>query len=69
MRAPFVIYADFECLRKKIFTCSPDGRESYTKQFQQYKPSGYCYLIKCFDDNLFTPILGKYAAQSPDEGI
>ena len=57
MRVPFVIYADFECFTKKMLTCSPDGRESYTKQFQQHKPSGYCYLIKCFDENLFTPIL------------
>ena len=41
------------------------------KQFQQHhdKPSGYCYLIKCFDDNLFAPILDKYTAQSPDEDI
>ena len=69
MRVPFVIYADFECFTKKISTCSPDGSKSYTKQFQQHKPSGYCYLIKCFDDNVFTPILDKYTAQSPDEDI
>ena len=54
---------------KKISTCSPDGSKSYTKQFQQHKPSGYCYLIKCFDDNLFEPKLDKYTAQSPDEDI
>ena len=65
MRVPFVIYADFECLTKKISPCSPDGSKSYTKQFQQHKPSGYCYLIKCFDDNLFAPKLDKYTAQSP----
>ena len=69
MRVPFVIYADFECFTKKISTCSPDGSKSYTKQFQQHKPSGYCYLIKCFDDNLFEPKLDKYTAQSPDEDI
>ena len=69
MRVPFVIYADFECFTKKILTCSPVGSKSYTKQFQQHKPSGYCYLIKCFDDNLFAPILDKYTAQSPDEDI
>ena len=69
MRAPVVIYADFECFTKKISTCSPDGSKSYAKQFQQHKPSGYCYLIKCFDDNLFAPILDKYTAQSPDEDI
>ena len=69
MRVPSVIYADFECFTKKISTCSPDGSKSYTKQFQQHKPSGYCYLIKCFDDNLFAPILDKYTAQSPNEDI
>ena len=69
MRVPFVIYADFECFTKKISTCSPNGSKSYTKQFQQHKPSGYCYLIKCFDDNLFEPKLDKYTAQSPDEDI
>ena len=69
MRVPFVIYADFECFTKKISTCSPDGSKSYTKQFQRHKPSRYCYLIKCFDDNLFAPILDKYTAQSPDEDI
>ena len=69
MRVPFAICADFECFTKKISTCSPDGSKSYTKQFQQHKPSGYCYLIKCFDDNLFAPILDTYTAQSPDEDI
>ena len=69
MRVPFVIHADLECFTKKISTCSPDGSKSCTKQFQQNKPSGYCYLIKCFDDNLFAPILDKYTAQSPDEDI
>ena len=69
MRVPLVIYTDFECFTKKILSCSPDGRESYTKQFQQHKPSRYCYLIKCFDDNLFLPVLDKYTTQSPDEDI
>ena len=69
MLVPFVIYADFECFTKKISTSSPDGSKSYTKKFQQHKPSGYCYLIKCFDDKLFAPILDKYTAQSPDEDI
>ena len=32
-------------------------------------PSGYCYLIKCFDDNLHKPILVQYTAKSSDEDI
>ena len=69
MRVPFVIYADFECYTKKISTCSPDDKESYTKQFQYHIPSGYCYLIKCFDDNLFEPVLVQYTAKSSGEDV
>ena len=68
MRVPFVIYADFECYTKKISTHCPDDRKIYTKQFQHHKPSGYCYLIKCFND-LFEPILVQYTANSSDEDI
>ena len=53
MRVPFVVYADFECLTESIDTCSPDEGKSYTKQYQKHKPSGFCYLIKCYDDELF----------------
>ncbi|EDO32941.1 predicted protein [Nematostella vectensis] len=49
MRVPFVVYADFESFTENIDTCSPDGSKSFTKQYQKHKPSGFCYLIKCFD--------------------
>ena len=69
MRVPFVIYADFECYTKKMSTCCPDNRKSYTKQFQHHMPSGDCFLIKCFDDNLFEPVLVQYTAKSSDEDV
>ena len=56
-------------LCEKISTCCPDNRESYTEQFQQHMPLGYCFLIKCFDDNLFEPVLVQYTAKSPDEDV
>ena len=68
-RVPFVVYADFECFTEKIDTCQPDDSKSFTNQYQKHKPSGFCYLIKCFDDNLFYPKLVKYTAESPDEDI
>ena len=68
-RVPFVVYADFECFTEKIDTCQPDDSKSFTNQYQKHKPSGYSYLIKCFDDNLFSPKLVKYTAESPDEDI
>ena len=53
--APFTIYADFECdLKYKDKNIGDD-----TKQFQKHEPSGCCYLIKCFDDNLFKPLYWK----------
>ena len=67
MRVPFMVYADFECFTESISTCPPDDRRSYTNQYQKYKPSGFCYLIKCFDDNIFTPKLVKYTAESSDD--
>ena len=68
-RVPFVVYADFECFTQKIDTCQPDDGKSFTNQYQKHKPSGYSYLIKCFDDNLFSPKLVKYTAESTDEDI
>ena len=55
MRVPFVVYADFESFNENIDTCYPDGEKSFTNQYQKHKPSSYCYLIKCFDDNIFRP--------------
>ena len=69
MRVPFVVYADFECFTENIHTCSPDIEKSFTKQYQRHKPSSYCYLIKCFDDNIFQPKLVNHTAQSSEEDI
>ncbi|VDI81882.1 Hypothetical predicted protein [Mytilus galloprovincialis] len=46
MRVPFAIYADFECFTEKINTCQPNPTKSYTKQYQQHRPSGFCYRVK-----------------------
>ena len=69
MRVPFVVYADFECYTEKIQTCYPDESRSFTNQYQHHKPSGFCYLIKCFDDELMKPKLVQYTAESSDEDI
>ena len=68
---PFVIYADFECNLKcedKNIGEPVGDRAPRTKQFQKHEPSGYCYLIKCFDDNLFRPKLVKYT-KKPGEDV
>ena len=62
---PFMVYADFECYLLPTDVIIGEN----TRQFQKHKPSGYCYLIKCFDDNLFKPILRRYTIKSQDEDI
>ena len=68
-RVPFVVYADFECFTEKIDTCQPDDGKSFTNRYQKHRPSGFSYLIKCFDDNILAPHLRQYTAESPDEDI
>ena len=69
MRVPFVVYADFECFTEKIDTCQPDDGKSFTNQYQKHSPSGFSYLIKCFDDDILAPHLRHYTAESPDDNI
>ena len=69
MRVPFVIYADFECFTENIQTCYPNESRSFTNQYQHHKPSGFCYLVKCFDDELMKPKLVQYTAESANEDI
>ena len=68
-RVPFVVYADFEYFTEKLSTCYPDESRSFTNQYQHHKPSGFCYLIKCFDDELMKPKLVQYTAESANEDI
>ena len=69
MRVPFVIYADFECFTESLDTSLPNDQKSYTVKYQRHKPSGYCYYIKCFDDNICQPILRKYTATFANEDV
>ena len=62
-KVPFIVYADFECLIKPIQSCSPDDKESYTKQYQKHGPSSFCYHIKCFDDEVYEPKLVSYTGE------
>ena len=62
---PFIIYVDFECYLMPVNNVIGN----HTKQFQKHEPSGYCYLIKCFDDNIYKPKLKIYTKKSEDEDI
>ena len=51
MKVPFVIYADLECLLKKMGTCINNPNESSTK-INKHIPSGYSIFTSCsFDES------------------
>ena len=50
-KAPFVIYADLECLLEKISTCYNNPEESFTTEVNKHTPSGYSVFTNCsFDE-------------------
>ena len=62
-RVPFMIYADTESLVKPIESCEPNPQNSYTKKYQKHEPISFSYYIKCFDDNVFEPVLRSYIGE------
>ena len=69
MRVPFVVYADFESRIIPINTCSPNEKQSFTKQYQKHIPSSYCYYIKCFDETVYKGKLATYTAMSETDDV
>ena len=69
MRVPFVIYADFESYIKPIYTCGPDEKKSFTKEYQKHTPSSFCYYIKCFDENVYKGNPVTYTAMSETDDV
>ena len=53
LKVRFVIYADLECLLKKINTCQNNPNKSYTEKKATHRPSGYSLVTCCsFDKSL-----------------
>ena len=50
MRAPIVVYADFESYTRPIDACNPDPEKSFTKKYQKHEPSGFCFFVKCLGE-------------------
>ena len=59
-KVPFIIYADIEALIKPIQGCTPDSQNSYTNKYQKHEPISFSYYIKCFDHNVYEPVLKSY---------
>ena len=50
MKAPFIVYADLECLLAKVNTCYNNPKESSTTEINKYTPSGYSLFTHCSFD-------------------
>ena len=55
MKAPYVVYADFECVLKKIATCKPDDKKSFTVKTEKHEPCGFHYVVVRNDGQTFGP--------------
>ena len=47
LKVPFIIYADLECLLKKLRSCQNNPENSYTEKKVKHKPSGYAWCSVC----------------------
>ena len=50
MRAPFIIYADLECLLEKTNTCQNNPEKPSTTKINKHTPSGYSLFTHCSFD-------------------
>ena len=50
LELPFIVYADLECLLKKIDTCQNNPELSSTTKINQHIPSGYSIYTNCSFD-------------------
>ena len=64
-RAPFAVYADFECLVEPTDNKIGKG----TVQYQKHTPSGFCYIIKCIDESIYEDKTVLYTAKEEGEDI
>ena len=69
---PFVIYADFEAITKKIQGCEQSeemkkdkDRRSYTEAYQTHEDCGYGYKVVCCDRERYSKPIQTYRGENP----
>ena len=45
MKAPYVVYEDFECVLRKIEGCETAPNSSYTVKTEKHEPCGFSYMV------------------------
>ena len=66
-KAPFAIYADFECIVKPIDSCKPDPNKSYTLKYQKHEPVSFVYYIKSFNESVYKSRLRSYVREKEED--
>ena len=69
IKVPFVVYADFKAFTEEISSHEPNQDKSFTNKYQKHKPSGFCYKIVCFDEQLFNQKPVLFRAKNDEEDI
>ena len=55
MKAPYVVYADFECILEKISGCEPPSNKSFTVKTDHHVPCGVSFIVVRSDGKLTGP--------------
>ena len=66
-KAPFSIYADFECKIKSMDNCDPNPNKSYTKKYQKHEPVSFVYYIKSFNESVYKSRIRGYIKEKPED--
>ena len=66
-KAPFAIYADFECLVKPIDNCKPNPNISYTNKYQKHEPISFVYYIKSFNESVYKSKKRTYIKEKEED--
>ena len=59
MKVPYVVYADFECVLRKIDSCEPSPDASFTVKTEKHEPCGFSYMAVRSDGMNFGPFTHK----------
>ena len=66
-RAPFTIYADYECILKPMDTRETDPNKSYTMKYQKHEPVSFVYYIKSFNESVYKSKLKFYVKEKEED--
>ena len=59
MKNPYLVYVDFECILRKIDTCEPNNKQSFTVKMEKHEPRGFSYLVVRSDGQTYRPFTYK----------